>query len=185
MDLCKDTNLNISLSPSEENFLKQYAQVYDKERIIDATSDPIVAVETEIKRSTNPDYDNGEYYYVDDIKGYSTNSLEQMKKYLKENYEGSLDEFEISEILRLLENKEKAMSWNRYSFSVVFMETIYKPVAYFLTRKEAEKYCKYQRHNLVNPRIYSYGLGYGNHGDLQCLRYFLLRVGNMLLNNHK
>lgn len=35
-------------------------------------------------------------------------------------------------------------------------------VAFFLTRKGAEDYLKYQKHNLRKPYIYTFGVGYRN-----------------------
>ena len=59
----------------------------------------------------------------------------------------------------------------------------HRPVAYFLTREEAERYCDYQKHNLRKPRVYSRYVGYGNIGDLECLMKLLLRAGKELLES--
>ena len=59
----------------------------------------------------------------------------------------------------------------------------YRPIAYFLTRAEADRYVKYQSHNLTKPRVYTRSCGYGNNGDLQCLYQLLLRIGRQLNQN--
>lgn len=61
----------------------------------------------------------------------------------------------------------------------------YKPVAYFLTRKEAEKYVNYQSHNLCYPRVFTAYAGYRNYGDYPVLIALLKRMGEELLKESK
>lgn len=68
---------------------------------------------------------------------------------------------------------------------IVCVEEKQKPIAFFLTRKEAERYCRYQGHNLKNSRVYSRYVGYGNDGDLECLMKFMRRIGSDLLAQDK
>lgn len=66
--------------------------------------------------------------------------------------------------------------------------TIYRPVAFFLIRDEAVRYMEgYQAHNCEDCRVYTYGLGYSNYGDLPIFRNLLLKMGETLNaeNAHK
>lgn len=57
----------------------------------------------------------------------------------------------------------------------------YRPVAFFLIRDEAVRYKDgYQSHNCEDCRIYTYGLGYSNNGDLPVFRELLMRMGKEL-----
>lgn len=58
----------------------------------------------------------------------------------------------------------------------------YRPVAFFLIRDEALRYRDgYQAHNCKDCRIYTYGLGYSNNGDLPVFRELLMKLGKQLL----
>lgn len=58
----------------------------------------------------------------------------------------------------------------------------YRPVAFFLIRDEAVRYRNgYQAHNCKDCRIYTYGLGYSNNGDLPVFRELLMKMGRQLL----
>ena len=71
-----------------------------------------------------------------------------------------------------------AFGINAYSGRYVYSS---RPVAFFLIRSEAERYAKgYQAHNCEGCRIYTYGLGYSNKGDLPVLRALLMRMGKQL-----
>lgn len=57
----------------------------------------------------------------------------------------------------------------------------YRPVAFFLIRDEAVRYRDgYQAHNCEDCRIYTYGLGYSNNGDLPVFRELLMKMGRQL-----
>lgn len=61
--------------------------------------------------------------------------------------------------------------------AVVYSE----PVAFFFIRDEAVRYKDgYQAHNCGDCRIYTYGLGYSNYGDLPAFRALLMRMGKMI-----
>lgn len=56
-----------------------------------------------------------------------------------------------------------------------------EPVAFFFIRDEAVKYKDgYQAHNCEDCRIYTYGLGYSNNGDLPIFRALLMRMGEQI-----
>ena len=58
----------------------------------------------------------------------------------------------------------------------------YRPVAFFFILDEAKRYKDgYQKHNCSDCRIYTYGLGYSNNGDLPVFRELLMKMGTALL----
>ena len=58
----------------------------------------------------------------------------------------------------------------------------HEPVAFFLILDEAKRYRDdYQKHNCEDCRIYTYGLGYSNQGDLPVFRELLMRMGRQLI----
>jgi hypothetical protein len=59
------------------------------------------------------------------------------------------------------------------------------PCAFFLIRDEAVRYMKgYQSHNCGDCRIYTYGLGYSNLGDLPVFRELLMKMGRALISEN-
>lgn len=67
--------------------------------------------------------------------------------------------------------KLQAMAWQK---------EYYEKTALFFVREEAEKYVKYQAHNLNEPRIYTYSSGYANKGDYTHFWDLLMSVGTKL-----
>lgn len=65
----------------------------------------------------------------------------------------------------------KGIAWKKYHW---------EKVAYFFIREEAKKYLEYQKHNLREPRIYTYSAGYGNEGDFIPFRNLLMEIGTEL-----
>ncbi len=161
--------MNIQLTDREAQFLKQYAEVYESEREIDFTATPIVVVEFEREFPADTDYGYDKVTYVWDMEGYDGEY--ELEEELKEN---DFTSKEIDEIFAELQETGEALGG---SIQRVFVNILWVPAAYFLTRAEAEKYCQYQKHNLKNPRAYSRYVGYRNNGDLDCLMGLLLRMG--------
>lgn len=56
----------------------------------------------------------------------------------------------------------------------------YKSIAFFFIREEAERYLKYQSHNLTNPRVYTYSPGYSNYGEYTHFFELLQKIGEQL-----
>lgn len=166
--------MNITLNEREIEFLKQYAQVYEEEREKDSTRDPIIVVE-DTEEIVSYEGDTVRYSW----NGESYANIEELKEALNEN---DFCEDEIKIVLHDLEEYGTAYEGEINQHTVIVK---YNPVAYFLTRKEAEKYCKYQSHNLRRPRVYSRYVGYGNGGDLECLIKLLLRIGQQLEEGKK
>lgn len=164
--------MNIQLTEREAQFLKQYAEVYESERKIDSTANPIVVVEAQQDIPADADYGYDKVTYVWDMESYDDE--DELEEELKEN---DFTLKERDEIFAELEETGEALGG---SIQRVFVNILWVPAAYFLTRAEAEKYCQYQKHNLKNPRVYSRYVGYRNNGDLDCLMGLLLRMGKEL-----
>lgn len=169
--------MEIKLNEREIEFLKQYAQVYDEEREKDGTRDPLVVVEDVEEIITEDGYED-EIRYCWDEETYK--NIEELKEALVEE-DGHTKE-EIEEIIEELEEYGEALQGSIKKFSVIIK---YKPIAYFLTRKEAEKYCNYQKHNLKKPRVYTRYMGYANNGDLQCIANLVLNIGKQLVEGER
>lgn len=59
-----------------------------------------------------------------------------------------------------------------------------RPIAFFLILDEAKRYKNgYQKHNCGDCRIYTYGSGYSNQGDLPYFRELLMNMGQALLED--
>ena len=164
--------MNIQLTDREAKFLKQYSEIYESEREIDSTANPIVVVEAQQDIPADADYGYDKVTYVWDMESYDDE--DELEEELKEN---DFTSKERDEIFAELEETGEALGG---SIQRVFVNILWVPVAYFLTRSEAEKYCQYQKHNLKNPRVYSRYVGYRNNGDLDCLMGLLLRMGKEL-----
>ena len=169
--------MDVKLTDREIRFLKQYAEVYGKERAIDCTHSPIIVVESQRDVIADSDYGYDEIRYVWDEESYD--GEDELKEVLEEN---DFTNEEIEHTLLELQEHGKALIG---SISKIYVNIEWFPVAYFLTRVEAEEYCKYQRHNLNNPRVYSRNIGYRNSGDLDCLMNLLLRMGTEILNKEE
>ena len=163
--------MNIELTENEVGFLKQYASVFRQERDFDCTTDPIVVVE-DIEEFVAADGYGDKTVFVWNEESFS--SLTELKNELKVNNYSKND---ISLICDDLEYYGHCKKHNIQKFSI---HVTYRPIAYFLTRAEADKYVKYQSHNLKSPRVYTRSCGYANYGDLQCLYQLLLKMGQQL-----
>jgi len=166
--------LEIDINERELQFLKQYAELYDSERKIDITSTPIVVVEERDYIVSDEDYNAGDYVYVvdDEMTFYSS---EELRGFLKEITDEAIDKADM-----------EGYVMEQYLIRKFPVSYFWKPVAYFLTRKEAKDYCRYQKHNLSNrTRIYSRGIGYGNQGDLECLMVLLRKIGTKLVEEQQ
>lgn len=167
-----NVNININITPKELELLKQYAAVYDSEREIDGSADPIVIVEVpeEILASSDGLWDEERYFYEDEVYTDEDELIAQLRN------EGWSDD-DIDDAIWELNNEGKSQYGG---ISVQYIKTQWRPVAYFLTRAEAHRYCQYQSHNLKTPRIYTAYCGYSNDGDLKHLSQLLLRIGKTL-----
>lgn len=166
--------MNIELTEKEIGFLKQYANVFRQERDFDCTADPIVMVEDIEEYVAADGYGDKTVYALD---GETYYSIDELKKALIEN---DYSENDISDICDDLKEQGHCIHNEIQKYSV---HINYRPIAYFLTRAEADKYVKYQSHNLRKPRVYTRSCGYANSGDLQCMYRLLLKMGQQLNQN--
>ncbi len=167
-----NVNINISITPKELELLKQYAAVYDSEREIDGTADPIVIVEVpeEVLVSSDGNWHEQRYFYEDEVYANEDNLMVQLA-------EEGWHENDIDDVIYELDNEGRTEDG---LISIQYIEVRWRPVAYCLTRTEAERYCQYQSHNLKTPRIYTAHCGYSNDGDLKHLSQLLLKIGKTL-----
>ena len=167
-----NVNIKISITPKELELLKQYAEVYNSEREIDGSADPIVLVEVpqEVVVARDSEWDEERYFYEDEVYTDKDELMAQLE-------EDGWSESEMEDADFDLYNEGKTYDGR---ISVRYIQIQWHPVAYFLTRAEAERYCQYQGHNLNTPRIYTAYCGYRNDGDLKHLSQLLLRIGKTL-----
>ena len=163
--------LEIEITQKEYELLKQYSALFESERRIDCTSDPVVLVEDVEEVITQSGYEDKEVYVWDE------STYETKSELIEALRECDFSTVEIGSILEDLEYNEEALDG---SIRLVPVKILYKPIAYFLTRKEAEDYCKYQSHNLTKPRVYTRNMGYSNRGDLKLLTEMLKKIGDNL-----
>lgn len=166
--------MKLELTKEQENFLKQYASLYNEEREIDSTRTPIVVVENERFIVSNDEYINDKEVYIvdgDSESEYELDELIELGEYTPEQIEEAYDAY-YGETLDS-------------GITKLSLARIWEPAAYFLTRAEAEKYCQYQKHNLSNPRVFSRYVGYSNSGDLAELMLLLRDMGETLLKGEQ
>lgn len=78
---------------------------------------------------------------------------------------------DINEYFEAYGVKVHAIAWKQH---------YWEKVAFFFIRDEAKRYMEYQRHNLREPRVYTYSAGYANKGDFVPFRDLLLSIGTQL-----
>ncbi|WP_390621039.1 hypothetical protein [Brevibacillus massiliensis] len=64
--------------------------------------------------------------------------------------------------------------------AIAWREEYYEKVAPFFILEEAKRYMKYQGHNLHSPRVYTYGMGYGDQGEYGHFWELLMTIGKQL-----
>jgi hypothetical protein len=67
--------------------------------------------------------------------------------------------------------------------TIAWREEEYEPAAPFFILEEAKRYMHYQKHNLTEPRVYTYAAGYGSQGDYIHFWEFLMTSGKTLIAN--
>jgi len=172
--------MNIKLSDTEKAFLKKYAEVCDEERKFDGTADPVVLVQDIERIPTELGYEDG-IEFRDAKCSESYDSLDELLEEYKAEYSLSDDEVEeMEESIQYL-GEFKSLEPHNVEILKIGYKKRWKTVAYFLTRHEAERYIKYQRHNLTSPRVYTAYAGYDNRGEIPCVLELLKRMGETLL----
>jgi hypothetical protein len=174
--------MNITLTEKEIEYLKNYAKVFDEERKRDITCDPVVAVEVEDRVPTKNCYSDGFEYIIFDGDYSSFDTKDELTEYLKEYYD-----YRNEKILKLfgeLEWDDSVKLHDDIELRKGYYIKKYRPVAFFLTRYEADRYVEYQSHNLNNPRVFTYSAGYANYGEIPTIIKLLKRMGEELLNEN-
>jgi len=64
--------------------------------------------------------------------------------------------------------------------ALAWKEEYYESIAPFFILEEANRYMKYQGHNLHEPRVYTYGTGYGDQGEYIHFWELLMSIGQKL-----
>lgn len=191
-----------SFTEKELEKLIQLAMLYDQERKVDSTRDPIVAVQVKVKRLVPEGYggkrvlvinSDGEFTTIQDAEDIKEYLIDMEDEYFfeeSEDEEGNtvwtLKDEEFDEFFDDFLNYGCNLTHPAYSnvkFEVFYEEDDWKSVAFFFTRKDAEDYCQYQAHNLNEPRVFSLYSGYANHGDFPILLAMLKRLGQHLADN--
>lgn len=183
--------MEIELTEKEESFLKEFA-TKQKEGSRDnvGTMTPIHVVERNVTEFVESE--DGNVWVCDNLECKTFENIVDMLESMidedlisRENCENiaresfycdfsHLDDCPIEEQKEFLEIMEISA---RFGFEFVS----YVPIAFFFIRDEAVRYKdQYQKHNCANCRIYTYGLGYSNHGDLPIFRELLMKMGEKL-----
>lgn len=139
------------------------------------TETPIYLVQTRVERIVDPEYDEVDVERLY-LEGYTDEGYLPTFQDIKEGYfrESGLpieviedleseNNFGMSDIISILD------FW-RYNdtihsrYNILSYEYEWKTVAYFLSLREAERYQRYQSHNLGVSRVYADYVGYRNSG---------------------
>lgn len=172
--------MNINLTNIEKEMLKKYALNYEEDRKKDFTLQPIVVVKTKKSRPADKERSRNPYLecYIPEWE-FSTTKKEELFEELMRDVDMTNEL--ANEIVESIFEHEEDYTKLPYSVQFCFMEDYYEPVAYFFSRKEAELYCKYQKHNLNDPIVYTECWGYQNKGDFPIFQKLLLKMGNQIL----
>lgn len=179
--------MNIELTDKEKEFLLTFAQRQDGDAQDNVgTVTPIHLVERKCEEFVE---DDSMEVWIDDDFGCDC------YKSLNELIDARNDNEESDECLPQYEDVE----WTRVNGTFIDSETSYceafgisarsgriivsyKPAAFFFILEEARRYRdEYQSHNCGGYRIYTYGLGYDNRGDMPVFRALLMRMGQQLI----
>lgn len=192
--------IEIELTEQQEKFLKEFASKhYDGARDNVCTVDAFHVVES--KRYEYIPYSDDITDWYADLPLKFTDSEEYEVWYedetelIREHYEDRGDECPIEIVpyeeysdIEDIHGNEIFISnyveyFNAYGIDirgVAWVKSYYVPVAYFFILDEAKRYIEYQRHNLRQPRTYTYSAGYSNYGDFVPFRNLLLTMGTQL-----
>lgn len=179
--------MEVNLTDIEKKYLLEFAsKQYDGSKDNVGTCDPIHVVERRCDIITTSDYSDETKFVVNmdgDYSDYET--FEEALKCLVECF--CEDELDLETLKNCTDEEEvnnylEECGYELYSIEEYAVKHYYEPVAYFLIRDEAERYMKYQKHNLgEGTRIYTRGLGYDNRGDMPIFRELLMKLGQQLL----
>lgn len=174
--------INIELTEQEAKYLAEFAEKqYEGADANLGTRTPIHVVER--KEEYFSQGDGSEWLCEDtEYEVYKTfdEMLEDLRKTGKEL--PPYDEVEYGDVNDVWISDEESYceAYGIHAQRGTIIDT-YRPVAFFLIRDEALKYRDgYQAHNCEKCRIYTYGLGYSNNGDLPVFRELLMKMGRQI-----
>lgn len=134
------------------------------------------------------DYDGWEICFMSE---YGEECYDNEVDFIKENF--YLDELEIEETdlksydelyidssLSICDYEDYFLHYgiSKEEYRILCKKGYWETKAYFLIRKEAERYQEYQKHNLGKSRIYTDSCGYANKGEWHKFYDLLLKMGN-------
>lgn len=174
--------INIELTEQEAKYLAEFAEKqYEGAEGNVGTRTPIHVVER--KEEYFSQGDGSEWLCEDtEYEVYKTfdEMLEDLRKSGKELPPYDEVEYEDVNDVWISDEAEYCEAYGIHAQSGTIIDT-YRPVAFFLIRDEALRYRDgYQAHNCEDCRIYTYGLGYSNDGDLPVFRELLMKMGRQL-----
>lgn len=181
--------MNIELTEREKQMLSAFAEKQcagAKDNV--GTMTPIHVVERIRKQYVESDEgeawlfnDGYDYKYFDTFDEMIAHARKSTDKTIPEYSDVEYEDIETDDGEVWIEDEKafcKAFGIQAYKCTVVEYT---EPVAFFFIREEAVKYKDgYQSHNCANCRIYTYGLGYSNNGDLPVFRALLMRMGEII-----
>lgn len=181
--------MNIELTEREKQMLSIFAEKQcegAKDNI--GTVTPIHVVER--VRTEYVDTPNGDtWIWTNDYEYKAFDNFDDMVAYIREQTKEDYPEYGDIEYKDVTKNGEEIWIESEEAYCHAFGIEAFRaiavqytePVAFFFIRDEAVKYMTdYQKHNCRNCRIYTYGLGYSNKGDLPVFRALLMRMGESI-----
>ena len=146
------------------------------------TADPIWVVQTKKHRIINPEFsctgetatafygDEGDIFHAEEFDEFKSEIHDyifvehECEDYTDEEIESFNECSDFWDLEYWFDKFKKEHDFEEHCW--VDIEYYYEDVAYFLTDKEAKDYCKYQSHNMNEPRSYVKYCGYANQGYL-------------------
>lgn len=181
--------MNIELTEREKQMLSAFAEKQcagAKDNV--GTVTPIHVVERIRKQYVESD--EGEAWLFNDGYDYEYfDTFDEMIAHARKSTDKTIPEYSDVEYEDIETDDGEVWIKDEKAFCKAFGIQAYKctvveytePVAFFFIREEAVKYKDgYQSHNCANCRIYTYGLGYSNNGDLPVFRALLMRMGKII-----
>lgn len=187
--------LAINITEKQKELLKIFAKNHhlnsDKNM---ATRNPLFIVETRKERLINKEYEDADaiYFHVHEwVENYNTveDIVEDFWfdgkcpikiKPFDEVFKTKIRDCNGHEIYIFDEEDYLKAYGFDLSYEIGYIKYYYEPIAYFFIFEEAEKYLKYQKHNLTSPRINCIGAGYANYGDYHHFYDLLMSIGTKL-----
>lgn len=189
--------ITIQLTEQQEHFLRLLAtNHYPNAKDNLCTIKPIHIVQTRDERIVDPDYDTPDvvkYYVPEWTQEYDT-AEELIRDFYDDidcpipivSFDTAYNTGEFTDIhgeAQIISDEDdylEAYGIDKEFYEIAHSEYYFRDIAFFFILSEAKRYIEYQGHNLNNPRTYSYGPGYANHGEYEHFYDLLQSIGNKL-----